>query len=222
MKNIHILSTDKPSRLFKLSGDLYLHEECGIDPKRNQHIYITNDEEIQVNDYITDGYLIWKWKDDSSLLGRKKIILTTDQSLDGVQAIDDEFLNWFVKNSSCEFVEVITEQYTQNYHKDIWYNRYKIIIPQKKPKPVLGVDFEFIIDDVGMSAEVPIIKQETLEEAAMNWDYLSFEAGAKWQQERSYSEEEVKEIFYAGFYYAEDTSGNIPNFKQYFEQFKKK
>ena len=44
----------------------------------------------------------------------------------------------------------------------------------------------------------------------------------KCQQERMYSEEEVKEIFYAGFNYAEDKSGNIPNFKQYFEQFKKK
>jgi hypothetical protein len=36
-----------------------------------------------------------------------KIILTTDQDLikDGVQAIDDEFLEWFVKNPSCEEVE---------------------------------------------------------------------------------------------------------------------
>jgi hypothetical protein len=38
----------------------------------------------------------------------KKIILTTDQDLikDGVQAIDDEFLEWFVKNPSCEEVEI--------------------------------------------------------------------------------------------------------------------
>ncbi len=40
----------------------------------------------------------------------KKIILTTDQDLikDGVQAIDDEFLEWFVKNPSCEYVPIIT------------------------------------------------------------------------------------------------------------------
>lgn len=40
--------------------------------------------------------------------GYKKIILTTDQDLikDGVQAIDDEFLEWFVANPSCKFVEV--------------------------------------------------------------------------------------------------------------------
>jgi hypothetical protein len=45
---------------------------------------------------------------------------------------------------------------------------------------------------------------ETLEEAAKNYnlntinafgDYESFIAGAKWQQERSYSEEDLKEAF---------------------------
>lgn len=67
---------------------------------RTQHIYITSDEEIKFNDYITDGYFVWQWKDDSSLLGRKKIILTTDKYLtkDGVQAIDDDYLEWFVNN----------------------------------------------------------------------------------------------------------------------------
>ena len=56
--------------------------------KINGHIYITSDEEIKVNDHITDGYKVWKWRDDSSLLGRKKIILTTDQKLDGVQCFE--------------------------------------------------------------------------------------------------------------------------------------
>jgi hypothetical protein len=110
------------------------------------HLYITSDEEIKVNDYITDGYRAWKWKDDSSLLGRKKIILTTDQDLikDGVQAIDDEFLEWFVKNPSCEFVE-INKEYLSNtgewkevllpseWEVDTKF-RYKIIIPQEEPK----------------------------------------------------------------------------------------
>lgn len=69
-------------------------------------------------------------------VGYKKIILTTNKLLikDGIQAINDDFLEWFVKNPSCEEVEVIQEQYTQNYHKDIWFNRYKIIIPKEEPK----------------------------------------------------------------------------------------
>ena len=76
----------------------------------------------------------------------KKIILTTDQDLikEGVQAIDDEFLEWFVKNLSCENVVVITEQYTQNYHKDIWYNRYKIIIPQE----AYSAAFDYILNNL--------------------------------------------------------------------------
>ena len=152
MKNIHVLPTDKPSRIFKLTGDLHLHEECGIDPKRNQNIHITSDEEIKVNDYITDGYKVWKWKDDSSLLGRKKIILTTDQDLikDGVQAIDDEFLEWFVNNPSCESVEVrkeccgqCDERLCEVYDRGIGWNKnntfYEIIIPKEELKKIFDL-----------------------------------------------------------------------------------
>jgi len=93
-------------------------------------IYITNDEEIKEGDWIiSDQSLLsplydaigkveiisletkkiiqsdnsWYWTD----LDCKKIILTTDPQLikDGVQEIDDEFLEWFVQNSSCEEVE---------------------------------------------------------------------------------------------------------------------
>lgn len=104
------------------------------------HLYITSDEEIKVNDYITDGYRAWKWKDDSSLLGRKKIILTTDQDLitDGVQATDDEFLEWFVENPSCEFVEAKVVKFEVDMglgEECIEHGSYyKIIIPQEEPK----------------------------------------------------------------------------------------
>jgi hypothetical protein len=52
------------------------------------------------------------------------------------------------------------------------------------------------------------MKIETLEEAAENYnlntinafgDYESFIAGAKWQQERSYSEQDLKEAFKDGY-----------------------
>jgi hypothetical protein len=49
-----------------------------------------------------------------------KIILTTDQELikDGVQVIDDEFLKWFVKNPSCEDIEIsygLLKPFQSNY-----------------------------------------------------------------------------------------------------------
>ena len=61
------------------------------------------------------------------------------------------------------------------------------------------------------------MKQETLEEASMNWDYLSFETGAKWQQERMYSEEDLKSAFFNG-----GKMKDIEEFNYWFEQYKKK
>jgi hypothetical protein len=148
MKNIHILPTDKHSRLIKnnrgyaLITDEFTWSDLDFIQAKFQHIYITSDEEIKEGDWVVlttinklvkVEYNLQKQVLEDYNKNHKKIILTTDQDLikDGVQAIDDEFLEWFVKNPSCENVEVITEQYTQNYHKDIWYNRYKIIIPQE-------------------------------------------------------------------------------------------
>ena len=41
---------------------------------------IISDDEIKYGDFITDGYKVWKWMDDCSLLGRKKVIDTVKQS----------------------------------------------------------------------------------------------------------------------------------------------
>ena len=74
-------------------------------------------------------------------------------------------------------------------------------------------------------------KQETLEEAAINHCKLiddfpalenpifSFKEGAKWQQERSYSEEEVFELLEN---LVETFNPPTDNLKEWFEQFKKK
>jgi hypothetical protein len=81
--------------------------------KINNTIYITSDEEIKEGDWAinlksSSVYSIFILNEIVNY--EKKIILTTDQDLikDGVQAIDDEFLKWFVKNPSCEFVPIIT------------------------------------------------------------------------------------------------------------------
>ena len=136
MKNIHLIPTDKPSSLYILGNnelklrytiDLPIDSDIAV----NQHIYITNHEEIKAKDWIiskSTGELI---KSSKSYCANneygKKIILTTDQNLikDGVQAIDDEFLEWFVENPSCEEVEVFHQ-----LHKD--EPLYKIIIPSEE------------------------------------------------------------------------------------------
>ena len=119
MKNIHVLPTEKPSRLFTdRYGNLKDHYTLSKMPLdsigSNQNIYITNDEEIKKRDWYLDTFNNQRIKanefSDHKHYGNacKKIILTTDQDLidDGVQAINDEFLEWFVKNTSCEEVEV--------------------------------------------------------------------------------------------------------------------
>ena len=57
----------------------------------------------------------------------KKIILTDNQDLinDGVQPIPDEFLEWFVKNPSCESVEIIP--YLKSITNPITYENYPIV-----------------------------------------------------------------------------------------------
>ena len=116
MKNLHIISTDKPSRLFKDDFGKLIYS-INIDQEQNhfepQHLFITNNEEIKEGDWFIQVNLnkIIKHHSKNGFLLQpqsfdKKIILTTDQSLikDGVQGIDDEFLEWFVKNPSCEEV----------------------------------------------------------------------------------------------------------------------
>jgi hypothetical protein len=143
MKNIHVLQTDKPSRLHYYSNVTFGVSKEHLNWKQGRNIYITSDEKIKDGDYYidftSDGLKIehFKTKDDWVLVGicgSKKIILTTDQDLinDGVQSIDDEFLQWFIKNPSCEEVEVESWQPYADFDFD-----YKIIIPQEEPKKLL-------------------------------------------------------------------------------------
>jgi hypothetical protein len=199
MKNIHIITTDKPSRLGRFidTGKLSLRTDDDIPRGENINIYITVDEEIQEGDWI--GYLnLKKWVPVKYLGGdflgsEKKIILTTDQDLiaDGVQAIDDEFLEWFVKNPSCEEVEV------QKWFDGLDFLEYKIIIPQEEPKQETLTYTEAAKKEERIFNSTMMSKQETLEEAAANLadpnlcKTDNWIAGANYQAERMYSEEEV-------------------------------
>jgi hypothetical protein len=115
--------------------------------------------------------------------GYKEILLSTDTDLinDGVQAIEDDFLEWFVKNPSCEFVEVEKSNLLNTSRTYLGVDKHKIIIPHEEPK------------------------QETIEEAAerncisITHPYCDrekemFFKGANWQAERMYSEEDMKQF----------------------------
>ena len=188
MKNIHLLQTDnKWSRLYFNVNDKEF-QICEIEKtstilKPNRHIYITSDEEIKEGDWCLNipKNIIYK-KDGLPMdIMWKKIILTTDQELinNGVQSIDNEFLEWFVKNLSCE--EVTVEVIDDNIQ---WYKI--IILKENLTKCYCG---HTTTCDCG---------PETLEEAAViNYKKLyegepltqdvpidAFIDGAKWQQEQ--------------------------------------
>jgi hypothetical protein len=70
-------------------------------------------------------------------------------------------------------------------------------------------------------------KKETLEEAAERkfqniGDRLIFKDGTKWQQERSYSEEDMKDAYIQGTLGLEYKKNFNESFYKWFEQFKKK
>jgi len=235
MKNIHVLPTDKPSNYVTN----YMEQNM-----QWQNIYITNDEEIKEGDWhfkndkmVTKSHII----DDTC----KKIILTTDQDLikDGVQAIDDEFLEWFVKNPNCEYIPTPIVKLCENCGQQFCDNRdcrgyidkpyyllaYSETITEKTITYCDG--YEVNPKEIIIPKEEP--KQETLEKASeryvkstanqMSIEKIAFENGAKWQQKRMYSEEEVLDLL-AGFIDSSRGKDFVPfkTIQEYFEQFKKK
>jgi hypothetical protein len=158
MKNIHVLPTDKDSKLYLGNlGKPVTIQSTSAQFKKPLHIYITNNEEIKegVNQWYLDKFINKPRNSSGSQYGEKQdvIILTTDKDLikDGVQEIDDEFLEWFVNNSSCDSVKIDlvpvnefgSEITVGGYGFDKF--KYKIIIPKEEPKPI----HEQIIDAVG-------------------------------------------------------------------------
>ena len=149
-----MLPTDKASKLvMNNKGGLWFNSvySCKSGLAHPQHFYILSNEEIKEGDWYENNGVIFK-ADDVFNEGNNpnnsnprvtdfnnKIILTTDKDLEGVQAIDDEFLEWFVKNPSCEEVEVITKKLFDGfldpeYGSSKWRFEYKIIIPKEEPK----------------------------------------------------------------------------------------
>jgi hypothetical protein len=234
MKNIYILPINKPSRLHLGNSGLVLCDlnfnPTTINP---QHIYITNLETPKAGDYTIniDNELV-QLNQSTCIFYDCKIILTNDPKLikDGVQSIDDEFLEWFVKNPSCEFVE---------------FNAYPIspngnIVGTDKLYPFDGLISNFRIDyKIIIPKEEH--KQETLEEAVMSYlnrtyslsyerttvkkfHEKTFSAGAKWQEKQLIlSDEEITKIAYDYILYNDiKRQWVIEGMKLYREQFKKK
>jgi len=160
MKNIHIIPTDSPSRLikdvWKNTFSIVENFDTSHTDFKAQHVYITSDEEIKDGDFIfeTDTNCInIADKDYCRNEFDFKIVMSTDGDLIkyGVQAIDDEFLQWFVNNSSCVEVKIRQNPKVKAVVKGLgvksFSNGYRII----KPKSELASKLKELLD--GMSGE---------------------------------------------------------------------
>ena len=200
IKNVHLLPTSKPSRLLYSGNNknlLFSKEPISFRTfeRSPQNIYITNSEEIKEGDWYFFNYQIIKCENPDltkiPIVTKnycKKIILTTDQDLiaNGVQAIDDDFLEWFVKNPSREWVEITKDkirhdkEFNDISHWNIY--KYKIIIPQEKSKQeTLEEAAERLFKE--FQIENPIVPNNNIRPFK-----LGFIKSAKWQAERMYSE----------------------------------
>jgi hypothetical protein len=174
MENIHVIPTDKPSRLL-LSGFGTLFLTPPIEFKSSdkyQNIYITSDKEIKEGDYIgyptLNNWVPIKYLGGDLIGSEKKIILTTDPDLikDGIQAIDDTFLEWFVKNPSCEYVKI--DKLVFYEHKN-----YKIIIPKEEAKQetnISNITANQLIKDWKKTLESEWIQLDNLDKAKLVFD----------------------------------------------------
>jgi hypothetical protein len=214
MKNIHLLPTDK-SRLYIHQGKLYDNKKTMHIPDGVQiphHIYITEDSEIKEGDwcYYENGDLKGIHKvvngQRPKTMILKKIILTTDPDLtkDGVQSIDDTFLEWFVKNPS-ESVEV---KKFFGFAED-----YLIIIPQ---------------ETIEEAADLWATDTKNVHPADSFIAKKSFIQGAKIQQKQDknkYSEEDMINFHkwaYLKNRVEESDKTTKELLSEWFEQFKKK
>lgn len=227
MKNIHVLSTDKPSRFYSIAGSYTKSEgfafgEHYIPDTRNTfkncNIYITTaDEEIKDGDWYLYGSQLVQ---AHGLVGFhptivdscKKIVLTTDPYLikDGVQSIDDKFLEWFIKNPKSENVYVYKEYKQVNQNNPVTRGSTALGFSHYEVQS-LDLSAPIETNEKEVVANLPngddFFKQETLEEAATNYLHRvadgkrftgyadeDFINGAKWQADKVFNDDAIQTL----------------------------
>jgi hypothetical protein len=212
MKNIHLILTEKPSRLqINKYNKLFL----SLEPREysdcvNQNIHITFDEKPKQGEWSLYQNKIHKCIEDIIGDEFKKIILTTDQDLikEGVQAIPDEFLDWFIENPSCEKVDfrllAKLNKSTKKY-EDFW----EIFIPEEEPKFEDSIENSVNIMSIansmfGKKEEPKPVWKQIIEDCGGKEAFMEA-AGLKPKQEtleEFAKQEAIKQ-------YSEDTFGNL-------------
>lgn len=231
MKNIHLIPTDKSSKLGQSVFDKSLHYNPNFynlerDRVTPQHLYITSeDEKIKEENWCLDIIRKYVYKESGTPIkkweNQKKIILTTDPQLieKGIQAIDDEFLQWFVKNSDCEYVKVLHGFETGIFGTTYKYYpfEYRIDIPEESPNYNMKSE---IINEMKRLQEDEI-KEIAMYQLAIERQTMRCKAltniinDLQSLKEQMFTKEEVLQI-------VGDCDGDVTQAKRTLEQFKEK
>jgi len=168
---------DKKVNTFKLKEKFNSYKELQSIGEIPYNVYITCDKEIEEQDidkftciFVSDNNII------NMLAGGKhgriinpgkyyQILLTNDKTLiaDGIQDVNDEFLKWFVENSSCRFIKIDSEIKWKSTVYDQPDKEDGVICKMRLPKEFKQ---EFC-DNCNNNVCLCVIKnQETLEETA--------------------------------------------------------
>jgi hypothetical protein len=244
MKNIHIIPTDES---LKKRGDLVqdkfgtIHiftindgEEYGKTTTK-LHIYITSNEEINEGDWVlTPTNDVLQWAKVFRPIG-EKIIFTTHPTLIryGVQKIPIVFLEWFVKNPSCEFVEVerkhpvmigTPNRLEGNYD----YRCYKCgVVENMIGSKCDTICYKCLVYKI-------VIPEEPKQDETGKWfaDNADLKIIMERPNEERYSEDEVRELIikalthddymFCGSLVTKDNEIRTANFNIWFEEYKKK
>jgi hypothetical protein len=229
-RNIHLIPTDNPSPLHwdKYKEELLYAPLLGFDlfNKYNNYkhntvnLYITSDEEIQLGDWVIWNNKVLKYSRRSftgiDFSNCKKIILTTDPKLinDGIQSIDDKFLEWFVENPNCEYVR-ISEQFIDKKYN----SKYVIILPTKKQtveeyEQQLSEKYDYEFQEETIEQQIQRDAESIYPDDGYNIKmlvYLSqisrlyFIEGAMHQSKKMYSEEDLNNAFFHALKLTDDT-----------------
>jgi len=192
------ITIDDVKQYTTLNGSFRDYYKCF----KPQYLYVTSKEPYQTGDWVKNITIELEppFKLDAhgirytqiSPCKFEKVVLTTDRYLiaDGVQVVPDEFLEWFVKNPSCEWVEVEKDRVFRldEFRQREFYNNYKIIIPQEEVRQELEKEMFELEQELDIPSNLRwhnskpkqelergitithVGKQQTLEEVAERWN----------------------------------------------------
>ena len=130
-------------------------------------------------DKIENNYLIHKNGGSNFIHNYKFIVITNNTELneDGVQKIENEFFEFFVKNPNCKKVEIENNlKVKDNGIQELIENKYYKKFPEELPNCVFVNKYKIIIPEKPFKHECKVLTTEEVMEGRSNaYDFIDFD-----------------------------------------------